>query len=92
MATNSQVINSFLNGSASRAGSLTTDGNALFSYNLKIAEWVEGRGLIVYDFTSTGQAFVSQTTSQHVGLIKREVRDTNRIMLPQVARLAGLIR
>ena len=92
MATNSQVNNSFLNGSASRAGSLTNDGSALYSYSLKIAEWIDGRGLIVYDFTSTGQAFVSMTTSQHVGLIKREVRDTNRIMLPKVARLAGLIQ
>ena len=92
MATNQQVINSFLNGSSSRAGSLTTDGSALYSDNLKIAEWIDGRGLIVYDFTSTGNHFVSMTTSQHVGLIKREVRDTNRIMLPEVARLAGLIQ
>ena len=92
MATNSQVINSFLNGSSSRAGSLRTDGSALYSYNLKIAEWIDGRGLIVYDFTSTGNHFVSMTTSQHVGLIKREVKDTNRIMLPEVARLAGLIQ
>ena len=33
MATNKQVINSFLNGSVSRAGTLSTDGSVLYSYN-----------------------------------------------------------
>ena len=61
----------------------------LLSYSLKIAEWTTA-GLIVYDFTSTGGHFVSQTTSQHVGLIKRQVQCSN-IMLPEAARHAGLI-
>ena len=90
MATNSEVINSFLYGRSAQAGRLHTDGSALFSYSLKIAEWTDN-GVIVYDFTSTGGHFVSMTTSQHVGLIKREVQPS-RIMLPEVARHAGLIQ
>ena len=62
---------------------------SLYSYNLKIAEWTTS-GMIVYDFTATGNAFRSMTTSQHVGLIKREVKSSS-IMLPEAARHAGLI-
>ena len=90
MATNSDVINSFLYGRNARGLNLSTDGTALYSYRLKIAEWTSN-GVIVYDFTATGGDFYSITTSQHVGLIKREV-SPSRIMLPEAARLAGLIR
>ena len=89
ISTNEQVINSFLYGRSAQAGRLHTNGSALYSYSLKIAEWTDN-GVIVYDFTSTGGHFVSMTTSQHVGLIKREVQ-SSRIMLPEVARHAGLI-
>ena len=90
MATNSDVINSFLYGRNARGLNLSTDGTALYSYSLKIAEWTSN-GVIVYDFTATGGDFYSMTTSQHVGLIKREVSPT-RIMLPEAARHAGLIQ
>ena len=90
ISTNEQVINSFLYGRSAQAGRLHTNGSALYSYSLKIAEWTDN-GVIVYDFTSTGGHFVSMTTSQHVGLIKREVQ-SSRIMLPEVARHAGLIQ
>jgi len=90
ISTNEQVINSFLYGRSAQAGRLHTNGSALYSYSLKIAEWTDN-GVIVYDFTSTGGHFVSMTTSQHVGLIKREVQPS-RIMLPEVARHAGLIQ
>ena len=89
ISTNEQVINSFLYGRSAQAGRLHTNGSALFSYSLKIAEWTDN-GVIVYDFTSTGGHFVSMTTSQHVGLIKRQVKSSS-IMLPEVARHAGLI-
>ena len=90
ISTNEQVINSFLYGRSAQAGRLHTNGSALYSYSLKIAEWTDN-GVIVYDFTSTGGHFVSMTTSQHVGLIKREVQPS-RIILPEVARHAGLIQ
>ena len=95
-STNEQVIKSFLRNAPARAGRLHTDGISLFSYNLKIAEWVNAGGciqagaLMVYDYTSTGNAFVSMTTSQHVGLIKRRV-PSSVVMLPEAARHAGLI-
>ncbi len=87
--TNEQVINSFLNGRDALGLNLFTDGTALYSYKLKIAEWTTS-GIVVYDFTATGGDFISMTTSQHVGLIKREVKPSS-IMLPEAARHAGLI-
>jgi len=93
--TLSQVIQSFLNGrpSSSRTA-LSSNGTELFSYGLKIAEWAdhtkEISAIIVYDYTATGQAYQSMTTSQHVGLIKREV-GAGCVMLPEAAKIAGLI-
>ena len=90
ISTNEQVINSFIYGRDARGLNLFARGSSLYSYNLKIAEWTTS-GMIVYDFTATGNAFRSMTTSQHVGLIKREVKSSS-IMLPEAARHAGLIR
>ena len=89
ISTNDQVIKSFLYGRSSRGLNLTTNGNTLYSYDLKIAEWTTS-GVVVYDFTATGGDFYSMTTSQHVGLIKRQVKPSS-IMLPEAARHAGLI-
>jgi hypothetical protein len=90
ISTNSDTIKSFLYGRQARGLNLSTDGTSLYSYALKIAEWTTA-GLIVYDFTATGGEFRSMTTSQHVGLIKRNVQTSN-VMLPEAARHAGLIR
>ena len=90
ISTNSDVINSFLYGRNARGLNLFSRDNALYSYNLKIAEWTTA-GVVVYDFTATGNAFQSMTTSQHVGLIKRQVKSSS-IMLPEAARHAGLIQ
>ncbi len=89
-STNSDVINSFLYGRDARGLNLTARGGCLYSYNLKIAEWTTN-GVLVYDFTATGDAFQSMTTSQHVGLIKRQVKPSS-IMLVEAARHAGLIQ
>ena len=89
ISTNSDTINSFLYGRSASGLNLSTDGTALYSYSLKIAEWTSS-GVIVYDFTATGNAFQSMTTSQHVGLIKRQVKPSS-IMLVEAARHAGLI-
>ena len=90
ISTNSEVINSFLYGRSARGLNLTTNGNSLYSYNLKIAEWTDN-GILVYDFTATGNAFYSMPPSRHVGLIKREVKPSSS-MVPEVARHAALIQ
>jgi len=84
MATNEQVINAFINQRPARAGALTTDGVNLYSYSLIIAKWYGGRPF-VFDYTATGGAYCSQTTSQHVGRAKRAVCPDN-IMLVEVAK------
>ena len=90
ISTNSDVIKSFLHGRDARGLNLFARGSSLYSYNLKIAEWTTS-GIVVYDFTATGGDFYSMTTSQHVGLIKRQVKPSS-IMLPEAARHAGLIQ
>ena len=88
--TNEQVINRFLNGLEASGNSLHTNGTSLFSYGLEIARWYGGKA-IVFDYTSTGNAFKSMTTSQHVGLIKREV-PANNVMLVEFAESIGVIK
>lgn len=91
--TNEQVVEAFLNQRSLNAGALTTDGQSLFSYNLRIAEYLPsngGKAIIVYDYTSRGNAYKSQTTSSHVGMIKQRVPRSNW-MLVETARAAGLI-
>ena len=89
ISKNSDVINSFLYGRDANGLNLFAQDGALYSYNLKLAEWTTS-GIVGYDFTATGGDFRSMTTSQHVGLIKRQVKPTS-IMLPEAARYAGLI-
>jgi hypothetical protein len=88
--TNEQVVNAFLNGRAARAGALTTDGTNLYSYSLVIGKWYGGKPF-VFDYTATGGAYYSQTTSQHVGRAKREVPSSN-VMLVEVAKELKVIQ
>lgn len=91
--TNEQVVEAFMNQRPANAGALTTDGQSLFSYNLRIAEHIRDNGgacTIVYDYTAGGNNYKSQTTSQHVGMVKQRVPRRN-VMLVEAARLAGLI-
>ena len=92
--TNDQVIEAFLRQQSSNAGALVSDGQSLYSYNLRIAEYLpnnDGKAIIVYDYTSRGNAYQSQTTSSHVGLIKQQVPRSNW-MLVETAKAAGLVR
>ena len=82
--TNQEVINAFFNQRPAQAGRLTTDGVNLYSYSLIIAKWFGGQPF-VFDYTTTGGAFQSMTTSQHVGLAKRSA-DPDNIMLVEVAQ------
>lgn len=88
--TNEQVINRFLNGLDASGNSMHTNGTSLFSYGLEIARWYGGKPM-VFDYTATGGAYRSQTTSQHVGLIKRSVPVGN-IMLVEFAESIGIIK
>ena len=92
--TNEQVVEAFMNQRPANAGALTTDGQSLFSYNLRIAEHIPddyGKATtLVYDYTARGNAYKSQTTSQHVGMIKQRVPRRN-IVLVETAVASGLL-
>ena len=92
---NDGVVDAFLNQQSANGGRLRTDGQSLFSYDLRIAEHVpqkDGTAItIVYDYTRGGNAFKSQTTSGHVGLIKRRVPSRN-VVLVETAVHAGLVK
>lgn len=69
--TNLNIIKLFLSKQkCNNKKNLSTDGVKLYSYNLKIAEWV-GNGMVIFDYTAP-HSFESMTTSNHVGLIKRK--------------------
>ena len=91
---NNGVIDAFLACKSANAGRLKSDGQSLFSYDLRIAEHIpqnDGTAItLVYDFTSKGGSYVSQTTSGHVGLIKRRVPRRNVVSVEE-AKLVGLV-
>ena len=91
--TNEQIIKAFLNGQSYQKSykALSTNGNELYSYSLKIAEH-HSEGYVVYDYTAGGGHSVSQTTSTHVGLVKRMAPSwSTEIMRPDAAKVAGLV-
>jgi len=66
---NNQVIEAFICGRKGRAGRLSTDGQTLYSYDLKIGE-TRCAQIVVFDYTATGD-YQSATTSRHVNAAKR---------------------
>ena len=86
---NIQVINAWNHGQAGKAGGLKTDGNNLWSYSLCIGRSDAEGNKVLFDYTAKGGHSVSQTTSTHVGLAKRN--SSAEVMRPEVARHAGLI-
>ena len=97
--SNAKVIKAFLDGREAHSGSLVATffpqmgtlppRGFLRSYNQLIARYEEGVGFLVFDFTSSGE-YISQTTSTHVGMIKREL-PSKCVMHPKQARLGGLL-
>ena len=79
---NLEVIKAWVRGQAARNKNMRTDGKALFSYNLKIAER-KSLSLEIYDYTRTGGNFVSTTTSQHVNMTKRQVDYANIVSVKE---------
>ena len=90
---NIQVINAWNSNKPAHAnngrGALRTDGNRLWSYGLCIGRSDTEGNKIIFDFTAKGGQSVSNTTSQHVGLAKRN--SNAEIMRPDAAQIAGLI-
>ncbi len=66
------VVDKWASGYAwkSGTGSLHTDGQDLYSYNLKIGYTDDQGKKVAIDYTAPGKAFYSQTTSKHVTLAK----------------------
>ena len=79
--TDNDVIKSFMQQVACKSKTLRTDGQSLWSFDTRIAEHIpdgEGQGAtIVYDYTYGGGHYVSQTTSNHVRLTKKQVPRPN---------------
>ena len=68
---NGQVIAAWLRGDIAGSANLTTNGKDIYSYQLKIGETRNGEK-VAFDYTSGGlREYYSQTTSKHVGMIKR---------------------
>ena len=90
---NIQVINAWNRGQSATArsgrGALKTDGTRLWSYGLCIGRSDNEGNKIIFDFTANGGQPVSQTTSTHVGLAKRN--SDAEVIRPDAARIAGLI-
>jgi len=91
---NDSVVDAFLQLNSANGGRLKTDGQSLFSFDLRIAEHVPdrygGATTIIYDYTSKSGNYVSQTTSSHVGLIKRRLARKNVVGIESAVE-AGLI-
>ena len=77
--TNEQIVKCFYTHSHSNTNQskpLSIRNGKLYSYNLLIGEYVDRMeegfcGLLIHDHTRNGLGFISMTTSQHVGLLKR---------------------
>lgn len=89
---NDAVISAWLRGQqgSSHTGNLSTDGQKLFSYRLVIGDTLGGEK-IALDYTASVGQFQSMTTSQHVGLAKRQVATLN-IMHPEAYEFMDALR
>jgi hypothetical protein len=87
---NIQVISAWDNNKSASTNTLRTDGDRLWSYSLCIGRTDSIGNKVIFDYTYKGGHSVSQTTSTHVGLAKRNVNA--EVMRPDAARHAGLIR
>ena len=74
---NEQVVANWINGIRCNSLHLSTDGNSIFSYDMKIGETQEetkgiNEGLAMkVGLNVQSPNFYSNTTSHHVGLVKR---------------------
>ena len=69
---------------------LHTDGQRLYSYRLHIGTRLPSDATVLGDFTAPGGEYQSQTTSCHIGLVKRGGVDL--VMHPMVWRTSPMSR
>jgi hypothetical protein len=85
-----QVIQNFMQQKACKSRTMRTDGQSLWSFDTRIAEHIpDGYGqaaTLVYDYTYGGGAYVSQTTSNHVRLTKKQVPKPNWMRVTEAQR------
>jgi len=88
------VIQAFMDQQSNKSRNMKTDGQSLFSFDLRIAEHIpDGQGrasTLVYDYTYGGGAYVSQTTSNHVRLTKKKVPKPNWVSVNEAQKI-GLV-
>jgi len=73
--SNQEVVDAWLRNEAASAGSLSTDGEKLFSYSLVIGDTLSS-DKIVLNYTASAGEYKSQTTSTHVGIAKGKADQT----------------
>ncbi len=66
----------------------TTDGQNLYSYNLRIGATIDGQK-ILFDYTAPAGHMISSTTSCHIGKARFHA---HQVMDVDVARHADIIR
>ena len=84
------VIENFMAQRACKSKTMRTDGQSLWSFDTRIAEHVpDGNGraaTLVYDYTYSGGAFISKTTSGHVHLAKKAVPRQNCVSVSEAQK------
>jgi hypothetical protein len=87
------VIQAFMDQQQAKSKTMKTDGQSLFSFDIRIAEHIPsndgGASTLVYDYTYGGGAYVSGTTSNHVRLTKKFVPKQNWVSVAE-AQEVGL--
>lgn len=68
--TNSQVAENWSNNLPGKSGTMKTDGDNLYSYDLRIGLTLNGEKILI-PYLSRYNNFISQTTSKHVGLAQQ---------------------
>jgi len=90
--TNEGVVNAWKRGRSAwnSRKTLHTDGERLYSYRLHIGTRLPSDATVLGDFTAPGGEYQSQTTSCHIGLVKRSGVDL--VMHPMVWRTSPMSR
>jgi len=85
------VIQAFMELQQAKSRTMKTDGQSLFSFDVRIAEHIpDGHGkasTLVYDYTYGGGAYVSGTTSNHVRLTKKVVPKQNWVSVHEAQKV-----
>jgi hypothetical protein len=67
----SEVITAWTKGQEARGSRMRTDGISLYSFDLVIGHQFDDGRLVIFNYTNSGYAFKSVTTSRHVNLAIR---------------------